>query len=138
VPNVVILQGLPASGKSTRAAQLVAAGYRRVNKDDLRAMIDAGVYRSDLEPLIKAARDSIIFAAVVAGFNVVVDDLNIGGGHIERITRLVGYHASVQVEVIDTPIEVCIRRDAARPAPVGELVIRQHAKRWETIRAQGG
>lgn len=38
-----MLKGLPASGKSTYAKELVLKSpgkYKRINKDDLRAMVD--------------------------------------------------------------------------------------------------
>ena len=37
-----MLQGLPASGKTKYARELQADGWKRVNKDDLRDMIDNG------------------------------------------------------------------------------------------------
>lgn len=40
MPKLLVLKGLPASGKSTYAKELVNKGWKRVNKDDLRAMID--------------------------------------------------------------------------------------------------
>ncbi len=46
MPSLLMLKGLPASGKSTYARKLVADSqshkrkWKRANKDDLRAMID--------------------------------------------------------------------------------------------------
>ena len=46
--RLLMYRGLPASGKTTAALAAIKNSYgliKRVNKDDLRAMIDAGVIR---------------------------------------------------------------------------------------------
>ena len=56
-----MLKGLPASGKTTRAKQMVELGVKRVNRDELRLMVDSGVYNKDNERLIrKIAENTLI------------------------------------------------------------------------------
>lgn len=49
--KVIVLKGLPASGKSTWAKNLVLkdSTYKRINKDDLRAMLDASKFSKENE-----------------------------------------------------------------------------------------
>lgn len=132
--KVLFLKGLPASGKSTYARGLVQdPNWKRVNKDDLRAMIDDGKWSRKNEKFIKDVRDETILSALDAGYNVVVDDTNLEGDHIEHITRLVDESFSLvkssniefETKFFDTPVSECIRRDSLRENPVGKKVIRR-------------
>lgn len=146
MPKVVILVGLPASGKSTYARKLVGKGnYTRVNKDDLREMLHASGkegdrgFRGKLENTVLSIRDSIIIKALRSGQNVVVDDTNLDPKHIDRISEVVEAQQELdreylqnpklkytwEVKVFDTPLEDCIKRDMTRSKPVGERVIRE-------------
>lgn len=124
--KVLILKGLPASGKSTYAKKLADEGWVRVNKDDMRAMLHNSNHSKSNEKFVLILRDFIILEALARGKNVVVDDTNLNPIHEEHIRKLVG---STQVEVNDSflqvPIEECIARDLHRPVSVGEKVIRR-------------
>ena len=50
--KVYMMKGLPGSGKTTRAMEMLAEnpnGIKRVSKDDLRAMLDNGRWSGDAE-----------------------------------------------------------------------------------------
>ncbi|MEU4513213.1 AAA family ATPase [Nonomuraea wenchangensis] len=128
--TLIYTRGLPASGKSTWARQWVAehvGGRARVNKDDLRAMVHNGQFVPGVtEQRINTVRDAAILGLLAAGVDVVCDDTNLP----QRVAR--GLHqlaakAGADVHVRDfttVPLQVCLERDAARPRPVGEEVIR--------------
>jgi len=129
--KVLILRGLPASGKTTHAMELVKRGYKRVNKDDLRAMIDGGRYSGKNEKLILEMRDMIIDLALIHGYDVVVDDTNFAQKHFDQIASIAEINgAELEVKVFDTPLKDCIRRDARRKNKVGERVIREMHDRY--------
>lgn len=126
--QIVIYKGLPGSGKSTEAKAVVASSggaWKRVNKDDLRRMIDAGTFSHKKEQLILDVRDTLIASYLLHGYNVIVDDTNLGPRHEERIRRIFGDKAEVSVKFFDTPLDECIKRDLARPVSVGEKLIRR-------------
>ena len=53
--NVYITKGLPASGKTTWAKELVASApnsYKRVNKDDLRAKMVSPMTRISIRSIV--------------------------------------------------------------------------------------
>lgn len=134
VQEVVILRGLPGSGKSTWAERHCAqhAGWCRVNKDSLRAMLHGGQYSTGNESLVTRARDVLICSALTLGWSVVVDDTNVQPHHEQSIRALAAVlGAAVSVITFDTPVEECIRRDALRTHPVGEVVIRQMDEAWK-------
>src|SRR3954451_22788468 len=77
-PVVHLMRGLPASGKSTRARELMAAAegrMRRVSLDDLRRMLDDNDGSKRLgrrhEETVLAVQDATVLAAVESGFDVV-------------------------------------------------------------------
>jgi predicted kinase len=125
--TVIILKGLPASGKSTWAREKTRTDgtFKRINKDDLRAMLDDGLWSKENEKFVLRVRDNIILRAIKDGFNVIVDDTNLHEKHEEAIRALVKDIATVEIREFDVSVEECIERDAGREKPVGEEVIRQ-------------
>lgn len=124
-PQLMVLQGLPASGKTTHARELVEQGnWVRVNKDDLRKMMDNGDYSKSNEKRVLRIRDQIIIDALANGKNVVVDDTNLAPYHIERFQELAQKHgAKLHFRFFDTDVEECIRRNAQREDAVPTSVI---------------
>lgn len=125
--KVLILQGLPASGKSQFARELLLANpgrWVRTNKDLLREMAHAGYWSGGNEKFIRKLRDTAILMALEAGKHVVIDDTNFGR-NIEQIKKLVKGQARVIVNdsFLKVSVEECIRRDLLRPKSVGKDVI---------------
>lgn len=127
--KVIILVGLPGSGKSTWAKKLISQNpnqYKRVNKDELRLMLDNGKWSRDSEKLVLALRDTIILQALENGKHVIVDDTNLAPRHKARIEQLVKGKATVAVQdFTGASLEYCIKQDLLRTASVGEQVIRR-------------
>lgn len=129
--TLLVLQGLPASGKSTYAKEKVKEGFKRVNKDDIRAMVDDNHWNKDKEKVTIATERSLAESFLQQGFNVVVDDTNFAEKHLEYYKQLAAkYKADYQIKVFDTPMTECIERDAKRgDKSVGARVIQGM---WET------
>lgn len=136
MPTVHVMTGLPASGKTTAARKLCADSdgrVRRVNLDDLRAMLgkgdgDAGREQPrsyDREQIVLAIQDAAVRETVAAGFDVVVDNTHLTPHIPKRLKAAVGGLAVFVVhDFTDVPLDECLRRDAARDNPVGEEIIR--------------
>lgn len=124
--KVVIMKGLPASGKSTHAKELVDKfNYKRINNDDMRAMIDNGYHSKTNEKMINKTRDALLELYLSSGKNVVVDNTHFYEKHIEDITAIANkYNAEVEIKFIDTPLDVCVERDKKREKSVGAHVIK--------------
>ncbi|NUK12814.1 AAA family ATPase, partial [Streptomyces lunaelactis] len=134
------MTGLPASGKTTAARKLQEESegrMRRVNLDDLRAMLDVPAPERGRsyahEQTVLAIQDAAVRAAVDGGFDVVVDNTHLTPHIPKRLKAAVAGLATFLVhDFTDVPLEECIRRDADRPRAVGEEIIRiladKHAK----------
>lgn len=132
--KVILYQGLPGSGKTHHAKQLQNQNpgqYKRVNKDDLRAMLDNGRFSRTNEDFVKDLRDHIIIKALEKGKIVLVDDTHLPlEKHYDRIKQAVreaGFDCPIEVDksFLDVSLDECIRRDLLRPNSVGESVIRK-------------
>jgi len=121
--KLLILKGLPASGKSTYAKELVAKGWKRVNKDDLRAMIDDSNWSREKEKYILNIEKFVVAHFLAEGLNVVVDDTNFG--HESAWTNLASQEGcESEIKFFDTPVMECVARDAKRgDKSVGAKVI---------------
>jgi predicted kinase len=127
--RVTLLRGLPACGKTTWAKEQLKAcpgRYKRISKDDLRAMLDNGTWSKHNEQFILKARNSLILAALQDGYHVLIDDTNLHPKHEDAIRELVKGLAAVSIQdFTHVPLEVCLERDRQRPNYVGEQVIRR-------------
>lgn len=127
--KLIITKGLPASGKTTWAKdQVIKSGgkIKRINKDDLRDMIDAGKWSKANEKEIIIARDLLINSFLVAGYSVIVDDTNFAPEHARNLAFLAGASgADFEIKFFDVPVDECIKRDLKRGEKVGEKVIRK-------------
>jgi predicted kinase len=131
--KIIILRGLPASGKSTYAKNLLSENpgmYKRLNRDEMRLMFDNNHHTDANEKFIAKVRDLMMLEALKAGKHVIIDDTNLSERSVERIRQIVRKHCidtadEVQVEVkeITTSLEECLIRDEQREKKVGRNVI---------------
>jgi len=127
--KLVILRWLPASGKSTEAKKLVEEGMKRVNKDLLREMLDFWVWSKANEALVNEIEYDLIQSLLSRGISVVVDDTNISMSRVNLLEAIWMWEdATIEVMLIETPVEECIKRDANREKSVWEEVIKKFSK----------
>lgn len=126
---VTLTKGLPASGKTTWARNIIndrPGMYKQVNKDEIRLMLDNSNYSKDNEKFVIKVRDQLILMALENGKNVLVTDTNLSPDHELHIRQLVKGKAEVIIkDFTDVSLEVCIERDLKRANSVGEKVIRK-------------
>lgn len=126
--KLIMLRGLPSSGKSTKAKELLDDdNYKRINRDSLREMIDNGKWSKNNEKLIVVTEKALATLYINDGFNVIIDDCNLAPS-TQDIWKDLAFDLGVTFETIDfthVPLQECIKRDQKRPNYVGEKVIKR-------------
>ena len=136
----ILCQGIQGSGKSTYAKKWAMEDPEhrvRLNYDDLRNMM--GTYWvPSREHMLKGMEKLFLSEAMTKGYDIIIDNMNLNPKTIKVYEDLVNawnkaYNNKYEFERIlfDTPVEECIRRDKARPNPIGEVVIK---RTWNTYR----
>ena len=124
---LLAMKGLPASGKSSYAKELVLGNpnYKRINRDDLRAMTDIGKHSQSKEKHIRALELMHAEYFFSQGFSVVIDDCNLSPSAQQMWTDCAKKHNATLVwkDFTNVSVEECIARDKKRPNYVGEDVI---------------
>lgn len=135
--KLVMLRGLPASGKSTYAKKLIEEGgnWVRVNRDLIRTMLHFDKWTPNNEDITVKAEVAIAMEALNNNVNVVVDDTNLGNRH-HRLWSGVAKDLGVKFEVVDDfekDIGKLILRDAKREKRVTGTVIKNMAMQYNMI-----
>lgn len=128
--KVVLLRGLPASGKTTKSQEYLAYGnFVRLNRDDLRDSLFKGLdWSGKREKVVMSVQYDMAISALDCGYSIVIDDTNLTRYHAVRWQTLANeYGASFVVDEIETDYEECIKRDRQRTKRVGDHVITQMA-----------
>ena len=133
--NVVIMNGIPASGKSTKAKEIVKSlpnKSLRVNRDSLRDMMHDSVHTKINERMVVDIRNLIIEYGVANNITVVVDDTNFENNipNIIKVATAIDPNITTQVIKCEIDVEEAVRRDALREKSVGEKVVRDYANRY--------
>lgn len=130
--KLIIMRGLPASGKSTRAQEILAQGNTvRLNKDLLRTMLHFDKFSGRNEGLTRDASRILAKTFLSQNTNVIIDDTNLNDGTMQSWKDLAKEcNAKIEHHNIDTPIEECLRRDQTREKRVGDVVIKQMALQY--------
>lgn len=123
--SIIMMKGLPASGKTTYAKQRVNSSNttKRINKDDLRQMIDNGKWSKSSENLILKSRNALCDTLLSDGYDVIVDDTNLHPKH-ELVLSYIAKKHGTDLKIVyltNVPVEMCINNDLKRDSPVVKL-----------------
>lgn len=111
----IILQGIQGSGKSTWALDWVKENpikRIRVNRDSIRKMLGK-YWLPDREKLVKHIRNACIEEAILDGYDVVSDDMNLSDNTINELVELIKSiksNISIEYKLFNTPLKDCLIR----------------------------
>lgn len=146
--ELIILQGIQGSGKTTWAKNWVKEDPKhrvRFNQDDIRNMF--GIYWvPSRESLVKAMHNSFLNEAMLEGYDIVLDNMNLNQKTLNEIKEIVeefnkwvsltpvDLHYDIKYQTFfDVPLSICIERDKQRDLQIGEKVIRGSYERYKDI-----
>lgn len=133
--KIILTVGIPASGKSTYAKELCKddSNFRRVNKDDIRLMIQNLQYSKKDEDAVVDISRATGMALLSKGFNIIVDDTNLSDKHVNFWKEHADeFKYDFELKIFDTPLDECLKRDASRSASVGREVILNMYKQFKS------
>lgn len=136
--TVILLKGVPASGKSTWASEEInkdPLNTIRINRDAIRQMINNYNYSSGIEKLVKLTRDKMLFEALKNNYKtIIIDETNLDNRNFNGLLKVIR-NANVPCEVVEKlfyiDLDEAIARDAKRTgsAKVGEEVVKRFWKK---------
>lgn len=134
--KLVILRGIPASGKSTYAREWVSDDVKtrvRINRDDLRMSLFGSYWGPEVdEQAVTIAQDQMLLGFLRAERDVVLDNTNLKARDVRAVLKNAA-KAGAEVEFVDFPVkaDVAITRDHMREErTVGADVIRNFYQRY--------
>jgi len=136
--KLYVMQGLPASGKSTKSEEIIKTKKEntiiRINRDLLRDMLHFGDYSKLNEREVMNSEKILAQYFLNYDFDVIIDDTNLHQKNID-MWKDVAEDSNAEIEVIkiDTSMEECIKRDKKRGKSVGEDVIRKMVEWNKTV-----
>ena len=137
--NIIILQGIPASGKSTWAKKWVEEDPENriiINRDSIRRAIGP-YWVPSREKFVSIIEETIFIEAIKNKYNICVDATNLNPKTIatwERIAKefRVNYETTIIYKNFEITLEEALERDKNREFSVGEKVIRNFYKKYKS------
>ena len=136
--KLLMLSGLPASGKSTYAEELVRGGgnWVRVNRDLLRTMLHCDKWSGKNEDITVETEKAVAQYWLRKGHNVVVDDTNLGKSHHDMwwaVANTCDSPVVFEKKKFDVDVWTCIHRDERREKQVGRAVLLNMAMQYDLV-----
>ena len=123
--KLIILIGIPGSGKTTLAQKIIEKGFHCLNADKIREEL----YGDASEQGDKEQVFSIFFERLEIAFqkelNVIVDNTNLNPKQRKPIldkARQFGYQ-NIQLWLLDMPLDICLKRNSSRERVVPEDIV---------------
>lgn len=124
--KIIVLQGIPASGKSTWSKEFVKGkeDWIRVCRDDIRSM-RGDYWIPSQESFIDKIEQYAVESALKSGYNVVIDATNFNPKTVAKWMELAQINdTDFDIKRFDIALDEAIRRDSLRERPVGAKVVK--------------
>lgn len=132
-PRLILLCGIPGSGKSTYAKEYIVQNSNTVHlsSDSIRAELygDESIQGDPAEVFSLMQKRAV--EALNNGNDVLYDATNITRKDRASIISICPKFANIEAHIIWAPIEVCIERDSKRERTVGKEVVDRILKRFQ-------
>ena len=133
--KIIVLQGIPASGKSTWARNFVKGktDWVIVNRDSLRLM-RGDYWIPNQEKYITDIEVACVMAAIKNNLNIIIDATNLNQKTINRWTNIINTHYKdsydLEFKMFEITLEEAIERDKNRELQVTAPVITEFYNKY--------
>ena len=136
-PSLILLVGIPGSGKTTYAKKYIEEHLHRntihLSSDKIREELWGNEATQGDNNKVFSLMQSRAIEALNNGFDVIYDATNITRKDRSYIIALCPKFVKIEAHIIWAPIETCIERDAARERTVGKAVIDKMLKKFHPV-----
>jgi predicted kinase len=134
-PSLILLVGIPGSGKNTYAEKYVEEHDDAIHlsSDAIRSELYGDEFTQGNPGDVFSLMQQRTVEAFNNGLSVVYDATNITRKDRAGIIALCPKFVKIECHVIWAPIETCIERDASRERTVGKEVIDRMLKRFQAV-----
>lgn len=142
--RVIICRGIQGSGKSTWAKRFVkeqgSDKWIRINRDDIRRSLGE-YWIESRESLVTNIQDATFKSAMDKGYNIVVDNMNLGATTIEKLNKQIAnnnetnkkFQYTAEFKDFFISLDEAIERDSLRDEPIGAKIIKATYNRHRDI-----
>lgn len=125
--RVIMMKGLPGSGKSTWAKEYVKKhkNFIRISNDDLRLQMFNRQFDKGDTKMVDKMRMMMLTTALELGQSVIIDNTNLSPRLEEQYRDIAKQHkAGFEIQdLTNVPIHTCLSQNNNRPNPVDPKVI---------------
>ena len=134
-PTLILLCGIPGSGKTTYAKKYIEEhpGTVHLSSDTIRKELHGDESIQDNPGEVFAIMQKRAVAGLDFGYTVIYDATNMTRKDRAGIIAACPKFAKIECHIIWAPIETCIERDAARKRTVGKEVIDRMLRRFQPV-----
>lgn len=125
--KIILLQGCPANGKSTRAKEIYLSDPKKyviISKDALREA-RGDYWVPEQEKYIYQIEEAEARIALKNGLTPIIDSTNLNPSDIEKWEKIAKeFEVELEKELIYVPLKIALERDSKRERRVTEKVIK--------------
>lgn len=123
--KLILLIGIPGSGKTTLAQKIIAKGFQYINADKIREELYGNAAEQGDKEEVFALFFKRLEEMMAEGGNIIIDNTNLNPKQRKPILdRAVQFeYGDVQLWLLDMPLELCLERNRSRDRIVPEDIV---------------
>lgn len=123
--RIILMIGVPGSGKTTLAQKIAEKGWKYINADSIRLELYGNAAEQGDKEQVFTLFFTRLEELMMEGVDVIIDNTNLNPKQrkpiLERCEKF-GY-SDIQLWLLDIPLELCLERNRSRDRIVPEDIV---------------